>query len=123
MLHKTQCCIILFISMRDAITPLMPGTTVCRIFLLSVLMMAYHCLHMLCPLHLSHQPQGDNMFNLFGTNLMGGLFSSPAAYMLAAAAIMIPTVWLPDLSALSTLGFVGVSATCTVTATVSSCCP
>lgn len=60
------------------------------------------------------------MFNLFGTT-MGGFLSSPAAYMLAAAAVMIPTVWLPDLSALSTLGFVGVSATCTVTATVSVC--
>ena len=55
------------------------------------------------------------MCNLFGVN---SLLSSPAAYMLLAAVFMIPTVWLPDLSALSTLGFLGVTASCTVTATV-----
>eukprot|EP00955_Chlamydomonas_euryale_P092428 364706-Chlamydomonas_euryale.AAC.3 len=38
---------------------------------------------------------------------------SPTAYMLAAACVMIPTVWLPDLKALSYLGFFGVSATLT----------
>lgn len=38
--------------------------------------------------------------------------------MLAAACLMIPTVWLPDLSSLSILGVFGVTATCTVTASV-----
>jgi vesicular inhibitory amino acid transporter len=56
------------------------------------------------------------MHNLFGANAM---LSSPSAYMLLAAALMIPTVWLPDLRALSALGFVGVTATCTVVSTVS----
>lgn len=60
-------------------------------------------------------PQGDNLFKLFGAT---GLASSPAAYMLLAAAIMIPTVWLPDLKALSFLGAAGVTATCTVSAAV-----
>ena len=64
---------------------------------------------------LAKSSQGDNMCNLFGVN---SLLSGPAAYMLLAAVFMIPTVWLPDLSALSTLGFLGVTASCTVTATV-----
>lgn len=58
--------------------------------------------------------EGDNLFQLLGTKLL----SSPAAYMLAAACVMIPTVWLPDLKALSYLGFMGVSATCTCLAAV-----
>ncbi len=55
------------------------------------------------------------MYNIFGVQ---SLLSSPAAYMLAAACLMIPTVWLPDLTALSKLGVVGVTATATVTASV-----
>ncbi len=41
--------------------------------------------------------------------------------MLAAAAVMIPTVWLPSLKALSYLGVCGITATATVATTVSSC--
>lgn len=58
--------------------------------------------------------EGDNMFNLLGTSFL----NNASAYMLAAAALMIPTVWLPDLKALSFLGIFGVSATCMVTASV-----
>lgn len=61
------------------------------------------------------RPQGDNLFKLFGAT---GLAASSSAYMLLAAAIMIPTVWLPDLKALSFLGAAGVTATCTVSAAV-----
>jgi hypothetical protein len=56
------------------------------------------------------------MFKLFGAN---SLASNSSMYMLLAAAIMIPTVWLPDLKALSVLGAAGVTATCTVSAAVS----
>ncbi|KXZ56682.1 hypothetical protein GPECTOR_1g614 [Gonium pectorale] len=59
--------------------------------------------------------EGDNMFKLFGAT---SLASSPAMYMLLAAAVMIPTVWLPDLKSLSFLGAAGVTATCTVSAAV-----
>ncbi|GIL72720.1 hypothetical protein Vretifemale_3019 [Volvox reticuliferus] len=59
--------------------------------------------------------EGDNMFKLFGPS---SLASNPSMYMLLAAAIMIPTVWLPDLKALSFLGAAGVTATCTVSAAV-----
>ncbi|PNH00569.1 Vacuolar amino acid transporter 1, partial [Tetrabaena socialis] len=59
--------------------------------------------------------EGDNMFKLFGST---GLASSPAMYMLVAALVMIPTVWLPDLKSLSFLGAAGVTATCTVSAAV-----
>ena len=38
--------------------------------------------------------------------------------MLLAALVMIPTVWLPDLKTLSSLGVVGVTATLTVTAAI-----
>jgi len=38
--------------------------------------------------------------------------------MLAAAAVMIPTVWLPSLKALSYLGVCGITATATVATTV-----
>lgn len=65
-----------------------------------------------CPLPPTQQ--GDNLFNLFGHKL----FTNASHYMLAAAAIMIPTVWLPDLSSLSYLGFLGVSATTTVVCSV-----
>lgn len=58
--------------------------------------------------------QGDNLFQLLGTRLA----PSSASYMLLAALIMVPTVWLPDLKSLSYLGFVGISATLTVTAAV-----
>lgn len=51
--------------------------------------------------------EGDNLFNLLGTSV----FKNATSYMLAAACVMIPTVWLPSLSALSYLGFLGVSAT------------
>jgi len=54
--------------------------------------------------------EGDNMFSLLGTKLA----STAKAYMLLAAAIMIPTVWLPDLRALSFLGVFGVAATFSV---------
>jgi len=58
--------------------------------------------------------QGENMFKLFGTLL------APTAdiYILIAAACMIPTVWLPDLKALSFLGVFGFAATLSVAATV-----
>ncbi len=54
------------------------------------------------------------MFKLLGTRL------APSAdiYILIAAACMIPTVWLPDLKALSFLGVFGFAATLTVAATV-----
>ena len=38
--------------------------------------------------------------------------------MLLAAAVMVPTVWLPDLKSLSYLGFLGITATLTVTGAV-----
>ncbi len=38
--------------------------------------------------------------------------------MVLAAAVMVPTVWLPDLKSLSYLGFAGITATFTVTAAV-----
>lgn len=38
--------------------------------------------------------------------------------MLAAACVMIPTVWLPDVKTLSYLGFAGVAGTLSVAATV-----
>ncbi|GLC35800.1 hypothetical protein PLESTB_000495600 [Pleodorina starrii] len=59
--------------------------------------------------------EGDNMFKLFGPN---ALASNSSVYMLLAAAVMIPTVWLPDLKSLSFLGAAGVTATCTVSAAV-----
>jgi hypothetical protein len=62
-------------------------------------------------------PQGDNLFSLCGVQSFA---SNAATWMLAAAALMIPTVWLPDLKALSGLGLVGVTATCTVTCAVRS---
>jgi vesicular inhibitory amino acid transporter len=54
------------------------------------------------------------MFNLFGT----ALNLSPPYFLAIAAALMIPTVWLPNLSALSFLGIFGVAATTTVVASV-----
>lgn len=54
------------------------------------------------------------MFNLFGSAL--GL--SPQHFLAIAAALMIPTVWLPNLSALSFLGVFGVAATTSVVASV-----
>ena len=59
-------------------------------------------------------PQGDNLFQLLGPRFA----PDSATYMLLAALVMIPTVWLPDLKALSKLGVVGVGATLTVTAAV-----
>ncbi|PNW85026.1 hypothetical protein CHLRE_03g168550v5 [Chlamydomonas reinhardtii] len=59
--------------------------------------------------------EGDNMFKLFGAS---SLASNASTYQLLAAALMIPTVWLPDLKALSFLGAAGVTATCTVSAAV-----
>lgn len=58
--------------------------------------------------------QGDNLFQLLGTRYA----PNSATYMLMAALVMIPTVWLPDLKALSALGIVGVAATLTVTAAI-----
>lgn len=54
------------------------------------------------------------MFKLLGTKL------APSAdiYILIAAACMIPTVWLPDLKALSVLGVFGFAATLIVTSTI-----
>ena len=54
--------------------------------------------------------QGDNLFQLLGTRFA----PDAGAYMLMAACVMLPTVWLPDLKALSYLGFFGVGATITV---------
>ena len=56
------------------------------------------------------QAQGDNLFQLLGTRFA----PDAGAYMLMAACVMLPTVWLPDLKALSYLGFFGVGATITV---------
>lgn len=58
------------------------------------------------------------MFSLFGTKFA----QSASQYMLLAAALMIPTVWLPDLSALSFLGVFGVGATTAVVCSVSRPC-
>ena len=58
--------------------------------------------------------QGDNLFQLLGPRFA----PNSATYMLLAAMVMIPTVWLPDLKTLSGLGVVGVAATLTVTAAV-----
>jgi len=58
--------------------------------------------------------EGDNMFSLLGKKLA----ENASQYMFIAAAIMIPTVWLPDLRSLSFLGVFGVTATCTVVASV-----
>ena len=44
--------------------------------------------------------QGDNLFQLLGPRYA----PDSAAYMLLAALVMIPTVWLPDLKTLSSLG-------------------
>lgn len=54
------------------------------------------------------------MFKLLGTKL------APSAdiYILIAAALMIPTVWLPDLKALSVLGVFGFAATLVVASTI-----
>lgn len=64
--------------------------------------------------------QGDNLFGLLGQTAVA---ASPAQYMLVAAMVMIPTVWLPDLSSLSFLGAAGVTATCTVMVAVSGRAP
>ena len=64
---------------------------------------------------MSHVWQGDNMYNLMGN----ALATSAGAYMLLGAILIIPTVWLPDLRALSFLGVFGVTATCTVAISVS----
>ncbi|MEW5303382.1 MAG: hypothetical protein WDW36_006081 [Sanguina aurantia] len=58
--------------------------------------------------------EGDNLFKLMGDTLFG----SAGGYLLLAAAIMIPTVWLPDLGSLAFLGLAGFGATCTVAASV-----
>ena len=58
--------------------------------------------------------QGDNLFQLLGARFA----PDPTAYMLLAALVMIPTVWLPDQKALSYLGFCGIAATLTVSAAV-----
>ena len=58
--------------------------------------------------------QGDNLTNLFGTSM----FESKKKAMIAAACVMIPTMWLPDVTALSYLGFLGVIATITVVSSV-----
>lgn len=78
--------------------------------------LAYHCFaqrlrEVRCAFACS---QGDNLFQLLGTKLA----QNSGAYMVLAAAFMVPTVWLPDLKSLSYLGFVGISATLIVTATV-----
>lgn len=57
---------------------------------------------------------GDNLLYLFGPSFL----PDSAAYMLAAAVAMIPTVWLPDLKSLAVLGVCGIAATTTVSATV-----
>ncbi|CAL8465508.1 g5044 [Coccomyxa elongata] len=58
--------------------------------------------------------EGDNLFQLMGTRWA----PSSGAYMVLAAAVMVPTVWLPDIKSLSYLGFAGITATFTVTAAV-----
>ena len=58
--------------------------------------------------------QGDNLTNLFGSSV----FESKKKAMIAAACVMIPTMWLPDVTALSYLGFLGVIATVTVVGSV-----
>ena len=63
--------------------------------------------------------QGDNLFHLLGSRFL----PDGAAYMLAAATVMVPTVWLPNLKALSYLGVFGITATVTVATTVSCSFP
>ena len=58
--------------------------------------------------------QGDNLFQLLGPSWA----PDASAYMLLAAAAMVPTVWLPDQKSLSYLGFLGITATMTVTGAV-----
>ena len=58
--------------------------------------------------------KGENMFKLLGTKLA----PNAGIYILIAAACMIPTVWLPDLKALSVLGVFGFAATLIVTSTI-----
>jgi vesicular inhibitory amino acid transporter len=58
--------------------------------------------------------QGDNLFKLFGTRLAESSFG----YMILAACMVIPTMWLPNLKALSFLGAAGLTATVTVTLSV-----
>lgn len=58
--------------------------------------------------------QGDNLLNLLGTEV----FATKKLAMITAAAAMIPTVWLPNVTALSYLGFLGVFATAAVVGTV-----
>eukprot|EP00873_Tetraselmis_striata_P016271 jgi/Tetstr1/436535/TSEL_025360.t1 len=58
--------------------------------------------------------QGDNLMNLLGAKV----FAAKKAAMFAAAAVIIPTVWLPNVTALSYLGFLGVLATGAVVGTV-----
>lgn len=58
--------------------------------------------------------QGDNFFKLLGDSFA----SSPKGYMLLGALAIIPTMWLPDLKALSALGVVGVCCICTVAISV-----
>lgn len=57
--------------------------------------------------------QGDNLMNLFGSS-----FQSKKIAMITAAGVMIPTIWLRDVTALSYLGFVGVLATFSVVGSV-----
>ena len=57
----------------------------------------------------------DNMFSLLGRVL--GM--TRLDFLAVAALIMIPTVWLPNVSYLSFLGVFGVAATLSVTASVS----
>eukprot|EP00199_Chlamydomonas_sp_CCMP681_P000942 CAMPEP_0119103356 /NCGR_PEP_ID=MMETSP1180-20130426/1798_1 /TAXON_ID=3052 ORGANISM="Chlamydomonas cf sp, Strain CCMP681" /NCGR_SAMPLE_ID=MMETSP1180 /ASSEMBLY_ACC=CAM_ASM_000741 /LENGTH=441 /DNA_ID=CAMNT_0007087827 /DNA_START=206 /DNA_END=1531 /DNA_ORIENTATION=- len=62
--------------------------------------------------------EGDNMFSLMGAKALAPIATNASHYMLLAAAVMIPTVWLPNLSSLSFLGVFGVAATCAVVASV-----
>lgn len=50
--------------------------------------------------------EGDNLARLFG--------GEPDRYMLASALALIPTTWLPDLSALAGLGALGAAASLSV---------
>lgn len=59
--------------------------------------------------------EGDNLFNILGATAAA---ANSAGYMLLAALVVIPTLWLPDLRSLSPLGAAGLSATVCVTSAV-----
>lgn len=67
--------------------------------------------------------QAEALSTLLSPTALGAALSSacgPQAYLLAASALIAPTVLLPSLEALAALGAVGVMAAVTVGCVVSS---